>query len=311
MKTRDNKRKIAEESNASDVGRRDLGKDTSSAADPSALSLTASSKNNSGTAKIDPTATKRRKLVESSTATKGGNLQSSKLDEATWNRNFALLRTQHRKNGHCRLPYSFAVNSVRLGVWVSRQKSLYKNFMEGKDNVRITQERIYQLNSIGFEWGLRKDETHEDAWNQNFDLLREFHQKHGNYCIPYNFQVDSVRLGAWVSRQRQYHKKLMEGKGKAFITQERIDRLSSIGFEWSCRAEVQDAAWYQNFKLLRTFHRREGHFRVPYYDVVESVRLGVWVSRQRSYYKRLKEGQDKAYITQEHIEQLNSIDFAW
>jgi hypothetical protein len=45
-------------------------------------------------------------------------------------------------------------NTVQLGEWVSHQRQFFKNYKEGKKGTgaSITEERIAQLNAIGFEW---------------------------------------------------------------------------------------------------------------------------------------------------------------
>ena len=49
-------------------------------------------------------------------------------------------------------------------------------------------------------------------------------------------------LGSWVSVQRKEYKKWVEGK-KSKITEERIDKLNSIEFDWNpgqgCRTDIK------------------------------------------------------------------------
>jgi hypothetical protein len=42
-----------------------------------------------------------------------------------------------------------------LGSWVAVQRKEYKLRMEGKPS-RLTQERIHRLESVGFEWVVRR-----------------------------------------------------------------------------------------------------------------------------------------------------------
>ena len=71
-----------------------------------------------------------------------------------WEDKYQLLCAFQRENGHCRVPSQYAIDSVNLGQWVCTQRKFYKNLMNGKTEAcrTITDERIAQLNSIGFEW---------------------------------------------------------------------------------------------------------------------------------------------------------------
>lgn len=242
----------------------------------------------------------------------GFEWSASDTDSTSWNGQFELLRQFKRENTHCRVPMNFEVGGVQLGKWVSRQRTHYKNLMEGNgQQASITQQRIDMLNSIGFQWN-----ANETAWDQHFKLLRAWQHKNGNCRVPHSFVVEGVSLGKWISRQRTYYKNLIKGHGKVCITQERIDQLNSIGFEWRIYCKEQspaaDTGWNQNFQLLQEFYNKTGHFRVPSDFEVGSVKLGVWVQMQRKTCHKgiLPEGKHEP-ITQEHIDQLNSIGFDW
>ena len=102
--------------------------------------------------------------------------------------------------------------------------------MEGKNNTSsITEERIAQLNSIGFEWKLIKSAISE-GWQKNFQLLRAFQNDNGHCRVPRSLVVDSIKLGQWVNNQRCCYKNRMEGKigANTSITEERIALLNGI-----------------------------------------------------------------------------------
>jgi len=243
------------------------------------------------------------------------NSEGSTSHGEKWNQKFGLLCAFHRLNGHCRVQKNFEVESVKLGQWVCNQRHHYKNYMAGKKGSRvwITKERIDQLNSIGFDWKLDRKRGGADGWNEKFELLCTFWHEKGHCRVPKNFEVESVRLGVWVSHQRQFYKNFMAGQNEkgAWITQERIDQLNSIGFDWKM-GRGDGLGWNEKFELLCTFWHENGHCCVPQNFEVESVKLGQWVMNQRQSYKNLKKGESKrASITQEHIDQLNSIGFEW
>lgn len=224
---------------------------------------------------------------------------------------FELLKEFQRENGHCRVPQRLEVaESVQLGKWVHTQRCEYKKFMKGSGPASITQDRIDKLNMIGFQWSVNRIDaiTKDAAWNEQFELLSAFKRNNGNCRVRLNYEVGSIKLGQWVSQQRKFYRNLTKQSGQASISQERIDKLNSIGFEWSIIAEN---AWDQKFALLCTFHQKYGHCRVRLRYEVNSVKLGQWVHKQRCFYRILKKGSGQASITQERIDKLNSIGFEW
>ena len=226
-----------------------------------------------------------------------------------WKRKMDLLCTFKGENGHCRVPKSYVVDSVQLGEWVKRQRRCYKDSTSKKKGKgrSITAERIAQLNAIGFEWTVDK----ADDWQQKFELLQAFQREHGHCRVSQMLVVDAVNLGSWVSQQRYLYNCYADGKIKgvgALLTEDRIDQLNSLGFEWKFD---KDKVWQQKFDLLCDFQRKTGHCQVPQNMVVDSVRLGEWVSCQRVSYKNYSEGKTGHSITEEHIRQLNTIGFGW
>ena len=228
-----------------------------------------------------------------------------------WQHKFALLCAFQRENGHCHVPKQLVVESVKLGSWVHMQRLYYRHFMRGKkgSNALITDERIAQLNAIGFPWKRVPEVSNrvEDAWQRKFQRLCEFRKEQGHCQVPQDYVVDSVKLGRWVWKQRNGHKQYMEGsKGKcAGMTKERIAQLNTIGFEW------HPDTWPDMFQLLCAFHQKNGHCQIPNPFLVDSVNLGIWVRRQKRYYKNYMEGKRGkcALLTTERIAQLNTIGF--
>ena len=124
------------------------------------------------------------------------------------------------------------VESVQLGVWVSQQRQLYKDFRNGRTSASISDERIAELNAIGFDWKPMELSTITGRWREKFDRLCDFQREYRHCRVPQRFVVESVQLGLWVSKQRQLYKDFRNGKTSASISDERIAELNAIGFEW-------------------------------------------------------------------------------
>ena len=186
-----------------------------------------------------------------------------------WEQRCGELREYREEHGDCNVPQ----RQGHLGVWVGRQRQYYKKGT-------LSDERIAGLESIGLVWDLNERE-----WLDRFDELAGYRAKNGDCNVP----ESQGPLGKWVSQQRRCYK-----KGKS--SQERLDLLESIGFSW----EPIDETWMSRFDELVRFKDETGHCNVPY----NQGQLGMWVSRQRFYYKQER-------LQRERVELLESIGFAW
>jgi len=159
-------------------------------------------------------------------------------------------------------------------------------------------ERFQKLESIGFQWSHR--DSNKDLWESMFDELKSFKAKHGHYNAPQR----SGKLGTWVCNQRQRYRELQEGK-QSSMTDERIQKLESIGFQWSLYVSNDDL-WESMFEQLKSYKIKHGHCNVPQ----RAGKLGRWVDNQRTQYRLLQDGK-QASITDERIQKLKSIGFQW
>src|SRR5262249_33777225 len=104
-----------------------------------------------------------------------------------------------------------------------------------------------------------------------------------------DYQTNGLRLGKWVSRQRQKIDKLSE---------QRRQQLSDLGFTWS----ALDSTWDRAFSHLLKFHKREGHCRVPEAHKEDGFNLGEWVGVQY---------RNRESVSKERQKRLETLGFKW
>jgi superfamily II DNA or RNA helicase len=199
------------------------------------------------------------------------------IKSSEWIKSFEDLLLFKTKHGHCRVPITYK-NNKKLAIWVHTQRYNY-------NRDQISKEQIEKLNSIGFEW----DPFNSD-WDSCFNALREYIIIHRSSNVPLNYISGDLRLGKWVSRQRQRYK-------KGFIPVDRITKLDEIGFEWN----ITSNSWEIHFEELKSFKERFGHFRVPY-DSKDYKRLRVWINNLRANYSKGK-------ITPDRVARLDALGF--
>ena len=150
--------------------------------------------------------------------------------------------------GHCNVPQDTkkvksADHDEDLAQWVKmqRMKKKYtdlraKGIYVDPKNASISKERVDMLNSIGFQWILK--EKPNLGWDKRFEQVLEYKSIHGHVNIPQSYvHVDPInpnvtnKLGRWVMKQRHEHSLKLRGM-KTQLTDERQERLESIGFQW-------------------------------------------------------------------------------
>lgn len=77
-----------------------------------------------------------------------------KLDDSSWKQHFDKVVEYKKTHGNCRVPQRYKPDR-KLGDWVRVQRIYYKKFVNG-EVAPITEDRIAQLEKIGFEWDITK-----------------------------------------------------------------------------------------------------------------------------------------------------------
>ena len=236
-----------------------------------------------------------------------GSEESSTEEEKKWLDRYKELKRYRTEHKNCNVPRSYG---KLLKVWVDKQRRDYGLLMRGRAS-SMTLERIQKLESIGFEWCGDDDETLRVMWDnednfreriERFQELQCYKAKHGHCNVP----TKSGVLGRWVGYQRNQYRYLKDGK-RSQITDERVQKLELIGFQWSIRGLKNGyTSWDERFQELQSYEVKHGNLTVPKRSGV----LGRWVHNQRQQYRLLKEGKPSK-ITDERVQKLEAIGFQW
>ncbi|HEY4788162.1 MAG TPA: helicase associated domain-containing protein [Bacteroidales bacterium] len=151
-----------------------------------------------------------------------------------------------------------------------------------------------------------KSEDHKTAGilkpGMNFEIrfneLKRFKERFNHCNVPWQWEENSA-LACWVSRQRSIYK----NKGSLEFYRQRIERLSSIGFNWTIRKRTD---WDGIIEELKKFKQQFGHCDIPQH-CKDYHQLGAHVHRLRRLYKK----KDYQNLSPEIIEKLNAIGFTW
>ena len=182
--------------------------------------------------------------------------------DAKWEAGFTALTDFAAREGHARVPNSHREGDIPLGKWVSRQRNRRE---------QLSAERRERLEAVpGWAW-----DSLVEQWEAGFAALTAYVAREGHARVPNSHREGDVRLGQWVSTQRNQRKRM---------SAERRERLEAVpGWAW----DSFDAQWEAGFTALTAYVAREGHARVPMTHREGDVLLGSWVSRQRTWGERL------------------------
>jgi len=201
-------------------------------------------------------------------------------DNGQWMKMYRELQRFRRENHHCIV----LRNHPTLGNWSNRQRTLYRSG-------RLAKDRQEKLNALGFSW-----DRDAERWDLRFLELLEYKELFGSCRVPRRYR-DNMPLARWVECQRNYY-----NNDRSKISQERVDKLNSIGFVW---CDNRQTDWEVRFQQLLKFKQQHGHCLVPQ-KYPPNPSLGNWVMSQRYHYRK---GHNR--LTKEKIAKLNAVGFTW
>ena len=199
-----------------------------------------------------------------------------------WENGFIEAMNYSEEYGNLSVPKNYRSNTdFPLGIWIQRQRSLYKNN-------KISEDRIKRLTDVGMNWN-------PDNWEHRFDLTKQYYEEYGNINISQKEVIQGVWLGKWIVSQK---KAMEEGK----LTHEQIEMLKTLPMEEVGR---KDNRWWFMYEEAKKYYLKFGNLNVPMdYLTSNGKKLSDWIIRQRRNYKLGK-------MPSEHKEKLDEIGFIW
>lgn len=240
-----------------------------------------------------------------------------------WDQSYALARLYFDYYGNLDVTQNFKTSNgfeydedgYCLGLWIQYQRQSY--WKEKPNRCLLSEKKIELLEKIGMIWrkkGLK--------WNEYYELAKIYYQHYGNLDIPYDFKTNNgyeinekegTNLGIWLSRQRSAYKMCMNDQSdseldgdclSSGLTDLQIKLLNDIGIVW----DLNEQKWMNNYNLAKAYYEQHGDLNIPIdYVTEDKVKLGVWVSNQRTAYKGI--GVNKITTTQ--IKLLEDIGMYW
>ena len=207
-----------------------------------------------------------------------------------WEQSYAAAARYYLEHKDLEAPIKYVTpDGFALGVWLSSQRSAYKNG-------ELTLEQVERLEAIGMVWS-----TSNDLWEQNYAAATQYYLEHGDLEVPIKYETPSgFGLGVWLGAQRAAHK-------AGELPQEQVERLDALGMDWTNR---NDRKWMSLYDVAAAYYHEHGSLNVPSeYVTPDGVLLGKWVARQR--YAYLNPDRSSARVTPERKALLDKLGMVW
>lgn len=143
-------------------------------------------------------------------------------EEAQWINNYEELQNFEMHNGHVDVSSN---DNGQLHAWLQTQLEEYLNGSldavkyNALERVGVTFPEVQEMHSAN------------SKWDEQFEELKIYANENGDCLVPQHYD-ENPTLGFFVKNQRRQYKLLQEDK-KSSLTEERKDKLESIGFAWS------------------------------------------------------------------------------
>ncbi|MBF0189327.1 MAG: helicase associated domain-containing protein, partial [Magnetococcales bacterium] len=182
-------------------------------------------------------------------------------EAVAWEEMFAVLQQFHTAYGHVLVPDSLP-QKPELPGWIEIQRKLHKR---GK----LPPERCAKLESLGLIW-----ESARARWQAMYHTLLRYRDHFGHAMVPKQLPQNQ-ELADWCTMQRRAS---LRGTLESDLKQQ----LEESGFVW----DLDRAAWFQMFDLLRAHIRATGDRLLPEGDTRVTPALAAWITDQRRLHRR-------------------------
>jgi superfamily II DNA or RNA helicase len=140
------------------------------------------------------------------------------------------------------------------------------------------------------------------SWELMFAAASKYYEEYGDLLVPRRYKTtEGLSLGVWTGTQRR----VKNGTIPGILTEERIEKLDSIGMVWDNMSEL---SFESSYLYAKTYYETYGNLDVIIsYETSDGFALGEWISRLR----QCRKGNMLCSISDERIRLLDEIGMIW
>ncbi|MCM1508408.1 MAG: Helicase associated domain protein [Ruminococcus flavefaciens] len=206
--------------------------------------------------------------------------------EKQWSDAYQALCDYQKQHGNIDVPVAYKTESgIGLGRWLLQQRNVYA---QGK----LIDDRKELLDRLGMVWAA------PDPWEEKFKLAQQFFAEYGHLNVPNNYIANGVWLNKWLNEQKH----TATGKRKKKLTQEQMEKLCSIGFQFEM--DRSEKAWALHFEQAKQYYEEHGNLTVSESYEIDGFNLNQWLLRQRKM-------RNQGKLSEKYIKLLDTIGMRW
>lgn len=194
----------------------------------------------------------------------------------SWEIHYKEVEEYFNKNGNSNIPARYkGIDGFGIGTWCVAQRV---HFNKGL----LSDSEIKKLQKLNFDF-----DPYKTLFEIDFQELLKFKETHGHVDVP----TMGNYLGRRVNKYRTYYR-------KETLNQEKIDRLTNIGFQFILKENI---SWEDKFIDLKEYYKT---YKTKQVNSAINSSLYFWERKQRI-------GKKKNKLNDEQIEKLNYLNFEW
>jgi len=211
------------------------------------------------------------------------------------------LRQYYLSNGHFRVKQS---EDKSLSRFVSNVR--YSKKHPDKGALKLSEERLEQLNAIGFDWN--PGNTRGTSYIDRIHQLRRYKAEHGTLdTISYATNRD---LNQFCAQLRKSYANMDSGRTSVRLDAARIAEINELGFDWTLNmghdAVQKNRSFEERLQELKEFKARHGDLHVT---SKQDKSLATFCKAVR--YARRHPDKAKIKVGEDRVAALNDLGFIW
>ena len=233
-------------------------------------------------------------------------------DDEKWNATFELLKSFGANHGHFHVPCNYECNlpdgrCIKLGKWLCKQREQKRNGCIRSDREALLQGLV-ESNNLKMPCTRPND---EDDWLMMYDFLLCFAEEYKHCFVPFNYEFPlgdgtTVKLGIWLSIQRQLHSRDSLRPDREAELQKLVD-AGMMCWDPPNRGLNDGRKWAHMLDVLLRYGEEQKDYQVPSnYDFHVGdgtvIKLGAWLSQQRHLKKKGRLLPDRESKLQELVD---------
>ena len=228
-------------------------------------------------------------------------------DEEQWTKTFEELKQYINQYKKTPSKNSKKKEEKQLGSWLSAQKKNYKNKEHG-----MKDEKRYQLWTDFLEEYKEYFISDEEQWTKTFEELKQYINQYKKTPSKNSKKKEEKQLGSWLSAQKKNYK----NKEHGMKDEKRYQLWTDFLEEYKEYFISDEEQWTKTFEELKQYINQYKKTPSSTSKKKEEKQLGLWLSNQKTNYKKKQKGMkdEKRYqlwseFLEEYKEYFNSKEY--